>query len=178
MRTVVFLRRYKPEPLIENNNRGVYMTQIILWATFICPWAVLFFLDAKRMKRYLSVAFFIITLTSIFWQVGQIYDWWRIIENLPFLTNISAFNYGLLPVTTVLVFYYTFRKPLLFFGSNLVIDAIQAFLISPFLFEKFRLYEMVNMSNFGLFLLIIAYVPVIYFYQIWYERHFLEKTAA
>jgi hypothetical protein len=154
------------------------MTQIILWATLICPWAVLFFLNVKRVKRFLSVAFFTITLTSIFWQIAKVYDWWRIIENLPFLTHISAFNYGLLPVATILVFYYTFRKPLLFFGTNLVIDAIQAFLISPFLFEKYKLYELVNMTNLGLFLLIIAYIPVIYVYQLWYERHFIEKAAA
>lgn len=154
------------------------MTQFILWLTFIGPWFVLFVLNKERMKRYLSVAFLTILLTSIFWQTASVYSWWRIIENLQFLTHISAFNYGLLPVMTLLVFYYTFRKPLLFFGVNIIMDAIQAFVISPYVFEKYKLYELVNMSNFGLFLLIIGFTPFIYIYQILYERHFIEKTAA
>lgn len=146
------------------------MAQVILWFTFIVPWFVLFFLDIKRVKRFLSVAFFTIFLTSIFWQIAEKWNWWTVTNNLFFLTNISAFNYGLLPVATILVFYFTYPKIWLLFGTNIVFEAIQAFIISPFIFERFGLYKMVNMSNFGLFLLQFSFVPVIYFYQKWYEK--------
>ncbi|WP_041720734.1 hypothetical protein [Alkaliphilus metalliredigens] len=146
------------------------MTQLLLWITLIAPWFVLFFLDLKRVKHFLSVAFFTIVLTSIFWQVAEIWNWWEITNNLFFLTNISAFNYGLLPVITILVFYYTYQNKWLFFGTNIIIDAIQAFIISPFIFEKFGLYQMVNMGNFGLYLLLLGFVPIIYLYQRWYDK--------
>ena len=146
------------------------MTQIILWILLIGPWFILPFLESKRVKHFISAAFFTILLTSIFWQVAQVYNWWIIDENLPFLSNVSAFNYGMLPVVTILVFYYFFENALNFFIANAVIDAIQAFIVSPYIFEKLRFYHMVNMSNFGLFILLIAFVPAIYFYQVWYEK--------
>ncbi len=146
------------------------MAQVILWFTFIVPWFVLFFLDIKRVKRFLSVTFFTIFLTSIFWQIAEKWNWWTVTTNLSFLKNISAFNYGLLPVATLLVFYFTYPKIWLFFGTNIVFEAIQAFIISPFIFERVGLYKMVNMSNFGLLLMQFGYVPVIYFYQRWYDK--------
>jgi hypothetical protein len=146
------------------------MAHVILWFTFVAPWFALLFLEPKRVKRFLPVAFFTIFLTSIFWQVAEKWKWWIITNNLFFLTNISAFNYGLLPVATILAFYFTYQNVWLFFIINAVFEAIQAFIISPFVFERFGLYKMVNMSNFGLFLLQFGYVPVIYFFQRWYDK--------
>jgi hypothetical protein len=148
----------------------INMAQILLWILFSTPWLLLIFLDKKRMKRFLSVTFFTVFLTSIYWQIAKVYNWWTIKENLFFLTDISAFNYGLLPVTTIVVFYFTYPNLLLFLGANVVMDAFQAFIISPFIFEKVGLYEMNTMSHFGLFLLILSLVPIIYVYQRCYDK--------
>lgn len=145
------------------------MAQIILWITFLGPWFILLFLDKKRVKHFLSVAFFTVFIASIWWQVAEKNNWWEITENIFCLTSISAFNYGLLPVATILVFYFTYPKAWLFFVVNIVIDAIQAFIISPFVFQKFGLYKMVNMSDFGLYLLILSYLPIIYIFQRLYD---------
>jgi hypothetical protein len=144
--------------------------QILLWSTFIPPWLLLIPLDKKRMKRFLSVTFFTLLLTSINWQLAERFNWWTITDNLFFLTNIAAFNYGFSPVTTLYLFYFTYHKPWLFFGANLFLDAFQTFIISPFVFEKVGLYKMNTMSNFGLFLLLISMVPIIYFYQRLYDK--------
>ena len=146
------------------------MGQILLWLTFIPPWLLLIPLDKKRVKHYLSATFFTLLLTSIAWQMAEVYKWWSITDNLFFLTNISAFNYGFSPVTTLYLFYFTFRKPWLFFGANLILDALQALVISPFVFEKVGLYKMNTMSNLGLFLLLFCMVPLIYAYQRGYDR--------
>lgn len=146
------------------------MAQLILWVSFIGPWFILLALDSKRVKHFLSVSFFTIFISSIWWQIAEIWRWWEIKENLFFLRNISAFNYGLLPVATILVFYFTYTKVWLFFLTNIVMEAVQAFIISPFIFERFGLYNMINMSNFGLFLLQFSYVPIIYLYQKWYDK--------
>jgi hypothetical protein len=148
----------------------INMAQILLWILFTTPWLLLILLDKKRMKRFLSVTFFTVFLTSIYWQIAKVYNWWTIKENLFFLTDISAFNYGLLPVTTIVVFYFTYPNLLLFLGANVVMDAFQAFIISPFIFERVGLYEMNTMSHFGLFLLILSLVPIIYVYQRCYDK--------
>lgn len=146
------------------------MTQISLWILAVAPWFILFFLDKKKVRRYLSVTFFTVFLTSIFWQVAEVYRWWVIEETLPFLSTISAFNYGMLPVITLIFFYFFYERPVLFFIVNIIGDAIQAFVISPFLFQKLNYYRMENMSNVGLFLHLCSYVPIIFIYQKVYDH--------
>lgn len=150
------------------------MAQLLLWATLIAPWFLLIPLNTKRVKPFLSVAFFTLVLTSIYWQIAEVMKWWTIIDNLPFLTNISAFNYGLSPVMTIYLFYFTYSRAVLFFAANFAADAFQAFVISPFVFEKLGLYKMGTMSNLGLFLILFSLVPIIYFYQRWYEKRFIS----
>ncbi len=151
------------------------MVQLALWATLIVPWFLLIPLDIKRVKPFLSVAFFTLLLTSIYWQIAEVMNWWTIPNNLPFLTNISAFNYGLSPVVTIYLFYFTYSRAVLFFAANIAADAFQAFVISPFIFEKLGFYKMGTMSNLGLFLIIVSLVPIIYLYQRWYEKRFISN---
>ena len=150
--------------------RQIIMAQLLSWILLIAPWFLLIPLDSKRLSRFLSVAFFTVLIDTIHFQMAQVWNWWTVTNNVFFLTNVSSFTYGLLPVTTILVFYFTYRKFWLFFGANLVMDAIQAFIISPFVFERVGLYKMNNMSNFGLFLLLYSIVPIIYIYQRWYDK--------
>jgi hypothetical protein len=146
------------------------MGQVLSWALFIGPWFILFFLNKRKMKHFLSVMFFEVAIDTINFQIAQYYKWWVITDNVWFLTSTCSFAYGLLPVTTLLVFYYFYPKPLLFFGANLVMDAFQAFVVCPFVFEAAGLYRMENMSNFGLLVLIYSMVPILYLYQRLYDR--------
>jgi len=145
------------------------MGQLLLWLLLIAPWFLLIPLDSKRVRHFLSVAFFTIFLTTIYWQMAEVWNWWTVTTNVFFLKNISAFNYGLLPVVTILVFYFTYQNTWLFFGTNLIMDAFQAFIISPFVFQRFKLYKMNSMNDFGLFLLLLSFVPIIFLYQKWYD---------
>ena len=146
------------------------MAQLLLWFLLIAPWLLLIPLDSKRVKHFLSVVFFTIFLSTIYWQMADVWNWWKVTNNVFFLKNISSFAYGFLPVTTILVFYFTYQNVWLFFGTNIIMDAFQAFIVSPFVFERFGLYKMNSMSNFGLFLVLISHVPIIFLYQKWYEK--------
>lgn len=146
------------------------MGQLLSWILLIAPWFVLIPLDSKRLKHYSSVVFFTIFLDTIYWQMADVWDWWTVTNNVFFLKNISSFTYGFLPVITMLIFYFTYKNVWVFFSANIIIDAIQAFIISPLVFEKFGLYKLSNMSNFRLFLLLLSLVPIIYLYQRWYEK--------
>jgi len=159
--------------LTDNNQKDCkgenIMGQLLSWILLIAPWFILIPLDSKRVKHFSSVVFFTIFLDTIYWQMADVWGWWTVTNNVFFLKNIPSFTYGFLPVITILIFYFTYKNVWLFFGANIIIDAIQAFIISPFIFERFGLYKMNNMSNFGLFLLFLSLVPIIFLYQRWYE---------
>jgi hypothetical protein len=80
-----------------------------------------------------------------------------------------------LDIKRVYLFYFTYSRPFLFFAANFAADAFQAFVISPFVFEKLGLYKMGTMSNLGLFLILFSLVPIIYFYQRWYEKGIISN---
>ncbi|ULT55242.1 hypothetical protein L1999_19285 [Neobacillus drentensis] len=152
------------------------MGQILSWIVMILPWFLLVTLNSIRVRNFLSVAFFTVLLNTIYFQMAEIWNWWIVKTNVFFLTNVSSFTYGLLPVTTILVFYLFYPNLWLFFGANMILDAIQAFIISPFIFEKVGLYELNTMNNFGLFLAIISHLPIIYVYQRWYDSVNRKKS--
>lgn len=152
------------------------MGQVLSWIVIMLPWFFLIPLNSMTVRNFLSVAFFTVLLNSIYFQMAEVWNWWTVTNNLFFLTNISSFTYGLLPVTTILVFYFFYPNVWLFFSANLILDAIQAFIISPFIFEEFGLYELNEMSNLGLYLAIISHLPIIYLYQRWYDSGFKYKN--
>ncbi|MGY4690399.1 hypothetical protein [Salibacterium sp. K-3] len=147
---------------------------ILPWVLLIVPWFILIFLDSTKLRRFLSVAFFTLMLDTIHFQMAEVYNWWTVTNNVFFLNGIPSFTYGFLPVTTILIFYITFPNPWLFFGLNFMVDAFQAFIISPLVFETYNVYELKNMTNFELFLIITSLVPIIYIYQKWYEKHMVH----
>lgn len=155
---------------MEENKMG----QILSWSLLIAPWFLLLPLDSKKFRGFLSVAFLTALLDTIFFQMARIWNWWTITDNVFFLTDISSFLYGLLPAVTIYVFYFTYPKFWLFIGANIVSDVIQAFIISPFIFEKFGLYRM-NINRFAFFFVIFGIVPIIYLYQKWYDAIAAKK---
>lgn len=146
------------------------MRQLLPWLFLIAPWFLLIPLDSKRVRHFLSVTFFTISLTTIYWQAGEVWNWWIVPNNVFFLKDIASFNYGLFPVVTILVLYFTYPNVWLFFGMNIIMDVFLAFVISPFVFERFGLYKLNNISNFKISLLAFSLVPIIFFYQKWYEK--------
>ena len=146
------------------------MGQLLSWMLLVLPWFLLIPLESGKLRKFLSVGFFTFLLNTLYFQMAEVWNWWTVKENVFFLTNISSFTYGFLPVTTIIVFYFLYPNMWLFFGANILMDAVQAFIISPFVFEKFGLYELNTMNNFGLFIAIISHLPFIYIYQRWYDK--------
>lgn len=143
---------------------------ILTWVLFLPPWLMLLFLEKERVRRYMSVGFLTLAIATFYFQIADYFDWWDINPIIPFLVSMPSFTYGFLPVMSILVFYYTFPNLWLFLVGNLVIDAFQAYVVSPYFFVPVGLYRMVHMGNTGLFLVIISYLPIIYLYQLWYDR--------
>ncbi|MED4071760.1 hypothetical protein [Priestia endophytica] len=153
------------------------MAQAVSWIFFLLPWVLLYPLDSQRVKRFAPVGLFSALVITIIFQIAEKWNWWIINNNLFFLTSISSFVYGFLIVATILVFYFSYPNFLFYMIANLIIDAIQAFIISPFLFIKVGLYNLHKINAFELFLLMTLVSLIIYGYQKWQDTVFDETKV-
>lgn len=146
------------------------MSTWLAWLLFLPPWLLLLFLEPERKRRFIPVAFLSCLISTIFFQMAVGLNWWSVTSNIFYFTHISAFVYGFLPVGALISFYWTYPNPWIYFGFNLIIDALQAYVISVYIFEKAGFYQMTGMSHTGLFVLQTILSIMLYVFQMWLER--------
>lgn len=146
------------------------MSTWLAWLLFLPPWLLLLFLEPERKRRFVPPALLACLCSTIAFQMAVHLGWWSVTTNIFYFTQISAFVYGFLPVGALISFYWTYPNPWLFFGFNLLIDALQAYVISPYIFEKADFYQMTGMSHTGLFILQTSISVILYTFQVWLER--------
>ncbi|WP_212926651.1 hypothetical protein [Oceanobacillus sp. J11TS1] len=117
------------------------MGLIVSWILFLAPWLLLIPLDSQRVKKFMPVCLFMVVLYTVLFQMAEVWNWWEIHEenNIFILTNISSFVYGFLIVVTLYMFYFIYPNFWLFLIANWIIDLFQAFVVSPFIFQKIGL---------------------------------------
>jgi len=146
--------------------------KLLLWIAWLVPWFSLLFLKQDVVKRYMPVSVFTALLVTIVFEIAYALRWWELTEWIVpwgFITNVS-FVYGLFVVGTIWIFYFTYRNFWLFLAVNAAVDALQAFVFDG-LFEG-RVYRLVRVNDFHVFLLMVGIAFVIYGYQRWQEGIF------
>ncbi|MGD6832907.1 hypothetical protein ACQCT5_12135 [Sutcliffiella halmapala] len=150
--------------------------KIFLWLSLIVPWLSLFFMKKDSIKRYMPVAIFVSLLLTILYEIGYTYDWWVLKAKIvPWghITNIS-FAYGLFLISTIWIFHYTYRNFILYMVTNIIVDAIFNFGVLE-LTERSGLNELINMPDWGIYLIMLGLALIIYIYQRWQEGIFKEE---
>ena len=148
------------------------LMKVILWLSFILPWFSLFFMKKDAIKRFMPVAIFVSLLVTILFEVAYVFKWWVMLDWITpwgYITNV-AFTYGAFLVGTMWIFHFTYKKFWIYLMTNIIIDAIFMFGISHF-FEG-RIYQLVNMSRWGVFWLMIGLAVTIYGYHAWQQDIF------
>lgn len=154
------------------------MVMLLGWLLFLPPWLLLVFLKPERKRRFLSATFLVIALCAICYEISAQLGWWEQRERAFYFTNMNSLVFGLLPVAALMMFYLTYPNPWLYFGGNLALDAVQCYLIVPYVLEKVGLFEMKTLSYTGLYLLQTLVAALIYFYQKWYENGMSYDTES
>lgn len=134
------------------------------------PWLAVGFLDKHKLRQFISVALFSSLINIVAYQFGDYMDWWTTYPSFPLLGNIPTFVLGFSPVVSLFVFYFVYPNLWLFLCTNLALDALQAYIVGPLLFEKLGFYDMTGANNTGLYLVLISLVPLVYIYQLWYDK--------
>jgi hypothetical protein len=145
--------------------------QILLWASLILPWFVLLFLKKQGVKRFFPAGLFGALLLTIIFQIADNYQWWKVEENIPILTDVTPFVYGTFLVGTVIILYFTYGKFLVYLITNLIIDAVLSFGISNW-YEHLNIYKLININHFGVYLLTTIVGVLIYLFQKWQDTTF------
>ncbi|MGM0835346.1 MAG: hypothetical protein ACQEV7_04255 [Bacillota bacterium] len=150
--------------------------KVFLWLSLIVPWLSLFFMKKDSIKRYLPVAILVSLLLTILYEIGYTYDWWVLKDKIvPWghITNIS-FAYGLFLISTIWIFHYTYRNFKLYMVTNIIVDAIFNFGVLK-LTERFGINKLINMPDWGIYLIMLGLALIIYIYQRWQEGIFKEE---
>jgi hypothetical protein len=148
------------------------MAKIILWLMLIIPWASLFFIKKHSLRRFMPVGILASLLVTIVFEMGYVFDWWVVHKEIMPWGNITSFplTYGVFLVGTIWIFHFTFEKSLwVYIITNALIDAIYAF-IGLNILISFEIYELKNMRNFGIFILMLIIAVIIYLYQRWQDK--------
>ncbi|WP_035099323.1 hypothetical protein [Anoxybacteroides tepidamans] len=151
------------------------LSQILLWAFLIVPWALLIFLDKKSIKRFMPAGLFSALVMTVVFQLGERLDWWTVKQTIFPLTCMSPVVYSLYVIMPIIVLRFTFNRFLTYMLTNAIIDAIYAF-------GTMRIYESLdivefNINSLGRFLIIQAAAVLIYLYQKWQDTAFSRNTV-
>jgi hypothetical protein len=153
------------------------MEKFILLAMLILPWLTLFFIDKHSMKRFMPVAILASLLVTIVFEIAYVYDWWKVqVEIAPWdeITSVPL-TYGAFLVGTIWIFHFTFdRKFWVYMLTNIFIDGLYSFVILNMLI-RVGIYKLVNMGNFGIFMLMTLIAVIIYAYQKWQDSIMSSK---
>jgi hypothetical protein len=147
------------------------MGKFILLGMLILPWLTLFFVNKHSMKRFMPVAILASLLVTIIFEIGYVYDWWKVqVEIAPWdeITSVSL-TYGVFLVGTIWIFHFVFdRKFWVYMITNILLDGFYSFIALNILI-RFGIYKLVNMGNLGIFMLMAFLAVIIYPYQKWQD---------
>jgi hypothetical protein len=144
------------------------MKQLILWGILIVPWLSLLFLKKEIVKRYMPVSIFTALLVTIYSEYGYLHQWWVIKERIFPVIAYVPFVYGSFLAGTLWIFHFTFGRFWVYLLTNIVVDFLFMFPANYWL-ESAGFYELVNRSNWNIFIDFVIMSVIIYGYQLWQE---------
>lgn len=145
------------------------MQKLILIAMIVLPWISLLFISKYSLKRFMPAAILASLLVTIIFEIGYVYNWWKIIVKLAPWDEITSVPlvYGTFFVGTIWIFHFTYdRKYWVYIIVNMLFDAFYSFIVLNILISL-RIYKLVGMGNLGIFMLMIFIALIIYPYQKW-----------
>lgn len=143
---------------------------LIRTGLFLIPWLTAFFIPKNEFKKYTPVASFATLLVLIQSMLSVPFKWWKVKGGpLTKIINDLSFILGPFYVGTIWIFRFTYGKLWLYSIANILMDAFLAF-PANFVYQKFKVYKLVNFKPKHIFFTSICYAFVIYGYQFFISR--------
>lgn len=153
--------------------------KITLWIVLIVPWFSLFFLDKEHIKRFMPVGILASFLMVLYNLIAFNLNHWVINVNiLPWLK--PAFASGVLGgflIITIWIFNFTYGRFWVYLATNIVLDFMFAVFPLHFVFQNvLGIYQLVQISPWGRFIIFVTLSVIIYGYHMWQEGIFKPST--
>jgi hypothetical protein len=147
--------------------------QLISWSLFIVPWLTLFFMKREGIRRYITAALYTIVSSTIIFDLGIKLGWWAVL-NVPYpFYSLQPFIYGLFPVVSMWVLYFTYGRLGIYLFTNLLLDIGLAYFFFGYIMPVTGLLSLVGMSRFQNLLLTLGHAITLYVVQMWQESAIL-----
>lgn len=150
--------------------------KLMLLALFLLPWLSLFKIDKMTFKRYLPVLSFSSLVIALLSELSKSYNWWKVKKPLfPKLSSDISFIFGPFFIANLWVFKLTYGNFINYLLINGLFDYMFAYPLTT-IAEKLKVYKMINMTRFQLFILSIATSIINYLYQLFIEDALKTKS--
>jgi hypothetical protein len=140
-----------------------------------CSVVYIIFLKKLKIKRFTPVGILASFLMVLYNVVAYNEKHWTIkVTIIPWLKPL--FVPGVLSVflvVTIWIFYFTYPRFWIYLTTNLVVDFM--FAVFPFhyiLQNKLGVYELINITSWGRYLIFVIFSIILYGYQKWLEEVF------
>lgn len=146
------------------------VSNLIRPGLIIISWISLIFLPKNAIRRYLPVSIFCSLLVSIGCFLSYRYRWWKGkggIRDLIFLD--LSFIFGPFFAGTLWIFHLTFGHFMRYVLLNAVMNLLLSYPLTT-LFQKYKVYQLVNLKRSQLFTFYFGFAFIIYGYQLLIER--------
>lgn len=131
-------------------------------------------MDKNEIKRWMPMAVFTMVTNTLIIDSGVGLNIFQIRENIFPLNEMISYNYGLLPVGTIWIFKYTYRKFWLCSIVEIIFSLVFIRLLHPFLHNRGILVwtNPESIGGIGAFTVTIIHYLIIYIYQMWQGKIF------
>jgi hypothetical protein len=146
------------------------LANIIRIGLILISWSTIFFIPKKVIKQFLPVATFASMLVLVESILAIPFKWWRVKGGL--LTkafNDFSFIFGPFFVGTIWIFRLTFGKFWLYLMANILMDAFLSYPVN-WLFQKLKVYKLVNFKPKHIFFTSICFAILIYWYLLFISK--------
>lgn len=120
----------------------------LLLCTWILPWIIwLYLLKKKQIAEIFSYGVTIMFITTILDGTGAFHGLWTYpIKVIPFTPHLESIDWGILPVTYMLVYQY-YPKWKGFIITHIIVATVYSFVGEPFLMKNLGLYIQLQWEN-------------------------------
>lgn len=137
----------------------------------IVPWLSVVFLPKRSINRFLPISILASILVVGMSSLAVPYKWWIIRGGWKYkLINDLSFILGPFFVGTLWIFHFTFGNFKKYFLVNLIMDWIFSYPLNH-LFQRMKLYKLVNFKPQHIFISFLNFALIIYGYQLILNRH-------
>lgn len=148
--------------------------QILSWVIIILPWLTLFFMKKESIKRYMPIALLSIIYSMIAVQVGDSLKWW-VVKEMPYPLRSLPNIFGLNPVMTMWIFYFTYGRFWLYMTTEIVANLVFSYLYLGYFLSIRNIFQFTGGSPFRVVLMTTTAGILLYCYQKWQEGIFVRS---